>query len=172
MYLHQGQLINRSTIKIFGEMKLRKELILLLLIMSAASESVVSKKRSDTSEEEAEEDVSLEENAFEHLQELKALHDTILKIVPASEPSYLDDKITKRKEETENDPKTKDESPVMRNVWMKTMIAQTKNIDLPNSNLRIEEEDNEVWNEEEQLEPLSEEIQEPLTPEQQEGNSN
>ncbi|KAK9303289.1 hypothetical protein QLX08_005047 [Tetragonisca angustula] len=149
-------------------MKLRKELILLLLIMSAASESVVSKKRSDTSEEEAEEDVSLEENAFEHLQELKALHDTILKIVPASEPSYLDDKITKRKEETENDPKTKDESPVMRNVWMKTMIAQTKNIDLPNSNLRIEEEDNEVWNEEEQLEPLSEEIQEPLTPEQQE----
>ncbi|KAF3421600.1 hypothetical protein E2986_07120 [Frieseomelitta varia] len=149
-------------------MKLRKELILLLLIMSAASESVVSKKRSDTSEEEAEEDVSLEENAFEHLQELKALHDTILKIVPASEPSYLDDKITKRKEETENDPKTKDESPVMRNVWMKTMIAQTKNIDLPNSNLRIEEEDNEIWNEEEQFEPLSEETQEPLTPEQQE----
>ncbi|CAD1475233.1 unnamed protein product, partial [Heterotrigona itama] len=162
------QLINRSTIKIFEKMKLRKELILLLLVMSAASESVVSKKRSDTSEEEAEEDVSLEENAFEHLQELKALHDTILKIVPASEPSYLDDKITKRKEETENDPKTKDESPVMRNVWMKTMMAQTKNIDLPNSNLRIEEEDNEVWNEEEQFEPLSEETQEPLTPKQQE----
>ncbi|XP_012242125.1 HMG-coA reductase degradation 3 [Bombus vancouverensis nearcticus] len=148
-------------------MKLRKELILLLLVMSAASESDVSKKRSDTSEEEAEEDVSLEENAFEHLQELKALHDSILKIVPANEP-YLNDKITKRKEGTENEPKTKDESPVMKNVWMKTMIAQTKNIDLPNSNLRIEEEDNETWGEEEQLEPLSDEPQEPLTPEQQE----
>lgn len=151
-------------------MKLRKELILLLLVMSAASESDVSKKQSDTSEEEAEEDVSLEENAFEHLQELKALHDSILKIVPANEP-YLNDKITKKKEGTENEPKTRDESPVMKNVWMKTMIAQTKNIDLPNSNLRIEEEDNETWGEEEQLEPLSDEPQEPLTPEQQEGIS-
>ncbi|XP_060829737.1 protein sel-1 homolog 1 [Bombus pascuorum] len=148
-------------------MKLRKELILLLLVMSAASESDVSKKRSDTSEEEAEEDVSLEENAFEHLQELKALHDSILKIVPANEP-YLNDKITKRKEGTENEPNTRDESPVMKNVWMKTMIAQTKNIDLPNNNLRIEEEDNEKWGEEEQLEPLNDEPQEPLTQEQQE----
>ncbi|XP_071873697.1 HMG-coA reductase degradation 3 [Bombus fervidus] len=148
-------------------MKLRKELILILLVMSAASESDVSKKRSDTSEEEAEEDVSLEENEFEHLQELKALHDSILKIVPANEP-YLNDKITKKKEETENEPKTRDESPVIKNVWMKTMIAQTKNIDLPNNNLRIEEEDNETWGEEEQLEPLNDEPQEPLTPEQQE----
>lgn len=150
-------------------MKLRKELILLLLVMSVTSESVISKKRSDTSEEETEEDVSLEENAFEHLQELKALHDTILKIVPASEPYHLNDKITKQKEETENEPKTKDENPVMKNVWMKAMIAQTKNIDLPNNNLRIEEEDSEVWNDEEQLELFNEETQEPLTPEQQEG---
>lgn len=149
-------------------MKLRKELILLLLVMSVTSESVISKKRSDTSEEETEEDVSLEENAFEHLQELKALHDTILKIVPASEP-YLNDKIIKQKEETENELKTKDENSVMKNVWMKAMIAQTKNIDLPNNNLRIEEEDSEVWNDEEQLEAFNEETQEPLTPEQQEG---
>lgn len=149
-------------------MKLRKELIFLLLIMSVTSESIISKKRSDTSEEETEEDVSLEENAFEHLQELKALHDTILKIVPASEPYHLNDKITKQKEETENEPKTKNENPVMKNVWMKAMIAQTKNIDLPNNNLRIEEEDSEVWNDEEQLEAFNEETQEPLTPEQQE----
>ncbi|KOC64305.1 Protein sel-1 like protein 1 [Habropoda laboriosa] len=152
-------------------MKLRKELLLLLLVMSAASESDVPRKRSDASEEEAEEDVKLEENAFERLQELKALHDTILKIVPASEP-YLNNKITKRKEEVENEPKTKEESPVMRNFWMKTMIAQTKNIDLPNSNLRIEVEDTEERTqedtEEEQLEPLTEETQEPLTVAQQE----
>ena len=110
--------------------------------MSAASESDVSKKRSDNSEEEAEEDVSLEENAFERVQQLRALHDSILKMIPANEP-YLNDKIIKRKEGTENEPKTRDESPVMKNVWMKTMIAQTKNIDLLNNNLRIEEEDNE-----------------------------
>ena len=136
-------------------MKLRKELILLLLVMSASSEPEVSKKRSETSDEEAEEDVSLEEHPFEHFRELKALHDTILKMVPASEP-YLSDKITKRKEEVENEPKTKEESSVMRNVWMKS------------SNLRIEEEDTEAWSEEEQFEPLNDEVQEPLTPEQQE----
>lgn len=140
------------------EMKLRKELILLLLVMSASAEPEVSKKRSETSDEEAEEDVSLEEHPFEHFRELKALHDTILKMVPASEP-YLSDKITKRKEEVENEPKTKEESSVMRNVWMKS------------SNLRIEEEDTEAWSEEEQFEPLNDEVQEPLTPEQQEGTS-
>ncbi|CAL7941971.1 unnamed protein product [Xylocopa violacea] len=147
-------------------MKLRKELIILLLVMSVASEPEVSKKRSDTSDEEAEEDVSLEENAFEHLQELKALHDTILKIVPASEP-YPNDKITKRKEKAENEPKPKEESPAMRNVWMKAMIAQTKNLDVPNSNLKIEEEDIKAWSER-QLEWLSEVVGEPLTPAQRE----
>lgn len=153
---------------IVENMKLRKELILLLLVMSVSSESEVSKKQSGTSDEEVEEDVSLEENAFEHLQELKALHETILKMVPASEP-YLNDKITKRKEEAVNEPKTKEESPAMRNVWMKAMITQIKNIDLPNNNLRLEEDDAEVWSEEEQLESLAEETEEPLTPEQQEG---
>ncbi|XP_076636874.1 protein sel-1 homolog 1-like [Colletes latitarsis] len=149
-------------------MKLRKELLLLLLVMSASSELEVSKKRSEASDEETERDVSLEENRFEHLQELKVLHDTILKMVPVSEP-YLSEKITKRKEEVENEPKTKEESSVMRNVWMKAMLAQTKNIDLPNSNnLRIEEEKPEAWNEEELLELYNEETQEPLTPEQQE----
>lgn len=149
-------------------MRLRKELILLLLVMSAASEPEISKKRSDASDEEAEEDVSLEENAFEHMQELKALHDTILKIVPASDP-YLNDKITKRKEEAESDPKAKDESPMMTNVLTHAMIARARNIDLPNGNLRIEDEYPESWSEGELLAVLNEEAQEPLTPEQQEG---
>ncbi|XP_043260848.1 protein sel-1 homolog 1-like [Colletes gigas] len=148
-------------------MKLQKLLLLLLLVMPASSEPEVFKKQSDNSDEEAEEDVSLEENIFEHLRDM-ALHDTILKTIPASEP-YLNEKITKKKEEIENEPKTKDESSVMRYVWMKAMTAQTKNIDLPNnSNLRIDEEENDVWSKEELLEPYNEEIQEPLTPEQQE----
>ncbi|XP_076160693.1 HMG-coA reductase degradation 3 isoform X2 [Ptiloglossa arizonensis] len=148
-------------------MKLRKELLLLLLVMSASSEPEVSKKRSEASDEETEEDVSLVENLFEHLRELKALHDTISKMVAAAEP-YLSEKITKEKEEIENEPKTKEISSVMGNVWMKAMIARTKNIDLPNSNLRNEEAETEIWSEEEQLEPLNEITQEPLTPEQQE----
>lgn len=79
-------------------MKLRKELIFLLLVMSASSEPEVSKKQSESSDEEAEEDVGLEENAFEQLRELKALHDTILKmVVPASE-TYLNDKIDHEEE--------------------------------------------------------------------------
>lgn len=148
-------------------MKLRKELVLLFLVMSVSSQSEVSKKQSDTSDEEAEEDVSLEEIVFERLQAIKALQETILKMVPASE-LYPNDKIAKKKEEAENEPKTKEESSAMRNVWMKAMITQIKNIDLPNNNLRIEEDDAEVWSEEEQLEPLNEETEEPLNPEQQE----
>ncbi|XP_017877268.1 protein sel-1 homolog 1 [Ceratina calcarata] len=138
-------------------MKLRKEFILLLLVMSVASE--VSKKRSDTSEEEAEEEVDL--------KRFEALRDALLKIVPDAEV-FTNDKIINRKEDDESDSKNKDDSPVMRNVWMKAMIAQTKNIDLPNSNIKIEEEDLEAWNEEGQLELLTEEAEEPLTPEQQE----
>lgn len=149
-------------------MKLRKELIFLLLVMSASSEPEVSKKQSESSDEEAEEDVGLEENAFEQLRELKALHDTILKmVVPASE-TYLNDKITKRKEEVESELKVIDEKTIMKNLWMKAMMQVQKNRDLPSNNLRVEVVDTEVWNEEEQLEPLNEEAQEPLTPEQQE----
>ncbi|CAK9803184.1 Protein sel-1 homolog 1 [Anthophora quadrimaculata] len=146
-------------------MKLRKELLLLLLVMSAASETDVSKKSSDASEEEAEEDVKL--NAFKRLQEFEALR---LKLVSATEPYFIN-KISKRKEEAKNEPKTKEESAVMRDILIKTMIPRTKTIDLPNSNFRIEVEDNEERTEkdtEDQLEPLTEEIQEPLTEETQE----
>lgn len=147
-------------------MKLRKEFILLLLVMSVACE--VSKKRSDASEDEAEDEVNLKENALEGLQELKALRDTILKIVPAYEP-HPNDKILNRKDENaENESEPKEESPVMKNMWMKALIARTKNVDLPNSNIKIEEEDLEAWSEDGQLELLNEEAEEPLTPEQQE----
>lgn len=149
-------------------MKLRKELLFLLLVMSVASESEVPKKQSETSDEEAEEDVSLEEYEFEHLRELEALHNTILKMVPSNEP-YLTEKITKKKEEVDSEPKTKEEGSTMTNVWMKAMMAHIKNIDLSNINFKLEKEDTETWTEEEQLEPLSEETQEPLSPMQQEG---
>ncbi|CAK9806381.1 Protein sel-1 homolog 1 [Anthophora plagiata] len=146
-------------------MKLRKELLLLLLVMSAASETDVSKKSSDASEEEAEEDVKL--NAFKRLREFEALR---LKLVSATEPYFIN-KISKRKEEAKNEPKTKEESAVMRDILIKTMIPRTKTIDLPNSNFRIEVEDNEERTEkdteEDQLEPLTEETQEPLTEETQ-----
>ncbi|XP_076220744.1 protein sel-1 homolog 1-like [Nomia melanderi] len=148
-------------------MKLRKELLFLLLVMSVASESEVPKKQSETSDEEAEEDVSLEEYEFEQLRELEALHNTILKMVPSNEP-YLTEKITKKKEEVDSEPKSKEEGSTMTNVWMKAMMAHIKNIDLSNINFKLEKEDTETWTEEEQLEPLSEETQEPLSPMQQE----
>lgn len=77
--------------------------------------------------------------------------------------------ITKRKEEVESELKVIDEKTIMKNLWMKAMMQVQKNRDLPSNNLRVEVVDTEVWNEEEQLEPLNEEAQEPLTPEQQEG---
>lgn len=142
-------------------------MLLLLLVMSVASESEEPKKQSETAEEEPEEDVSLGGKGLEHLRELQAVHDSMLKIIQSNR-RYLREKITKRKDDVEEEPKTKEESSTMRNVWMKTSIVQAKNLDLPNSNLRLEEEETEAWNEEELLEPLSEETQEPLTPEQQE----
>ncbi|XP_078042478.1 HMG-coA reductase degradation 3 [Augochlora pura] len=149
-------------------MKLRKELLLLLLVMSVASESEDPKKQPETSDEEPEEDVTLGEKGLEHLRQLKDVHDTMLKIIQSNRLSYLREEMTRRKEDMEEEPKTKEESSAMRNVWTKTRISQTKNIDLPNNNLRLEEEETEPWNEEEQLESLSEETPEPLTPEPQE----
>lgn len=139
-----------------------------------------TKKRGDitqksNSNEETEEEVAVEdmENAFEQLRELSALRDKILKLVPASDPIY--DKISKQvnqKDDAEGKTETTDkenllENPGTRNVWMKTMIAQTKDIDPSTINARqLEDEDIESW---EELYDILDEVQEPLSPEQQTG---
>ncbi|EZA53681.1 hypothetical protein DMN91_007770 [Ooceraea biroi] len=151
-----------------------------LLLCTAELESG-SKKRGDitqksNSNEETEEEVAVEdmENAFEQLRELSALRDTILKLVPASDPTY--DKISKqtgRKDEaesktTETASKEPLESPGTRNVWTKTMIAETKEMDpLDISGRQLDDDDTEPWEEQELYKLLEEDIQELLTPEQE-----
>lgn len=141
-----------------------------------------TKKRGDitqksNSNEETEEDVTNEdmENAFEQLRELRALRETILKLVPASD-TLMNEKVSKhRKEDAENkvDSVSKEETlenSGTRNVWMKTMIAQTKDVDpLDINSKQLDEEDMEAWENHEQYESLEEEIQEPLSPAQQAG---
>lgn len=156
-------------------------LFLALFLRSNAELESTAKKRGDitqksNSNEETEEDVTNEdmENAFEQLRELRALRETILKLVPSSE-SLMNEKVNKhRKEDTEGkvDSVSKEtlESPGTRNVWMKTMIAQTKDMDSVDINSKqLDEEDMEAWENHEQYEALEEEVQEPLTLEQQAG---
>lgn len=157
-------------------------LLLASVLLCTAELEGGTKKRGDitqksNSNEESEEEVAVDdmENAFEQLRELSALHDTILKLVPASDPTY--DKISKqvnRKDETENKPETASkeplESPATRNVWTKTMIAETKEMDpLDMSSRQLDDEDMEAWEEHEMYKMLEEEIQEPLTPAQEAG---
>lgn len=152
-----------------------------LLLLCAAELENGSKKRGDitqksNSNEETEEEVAIEdmESAFEQLRELSALRDTIMKLVPtSSDPIY--DKISKqtgRKEDGESKTETASketlENPGTRNVWMKTMIAQTKETDSLVINERpLDEEDMESWETQELYETLEEEVQEPLSLEQQ-----
>jgi len=157
-------------------------LLLALFLLSTAEND--SKKRGDITQksntnEETEEEVVIEdmENAFEQLRELSALRDTIMKLVPTSDPIY--EKQTGRKEEEEGKTETTSketlENPGTRNVWMKTMIAQTKDTDSLVINERsLDEEDVESWDERHQelYETLEEDVQEPLSMEQQAGISN
>ncbi|XP_071558269.1 protein sel-1 homolog 1 isoform X2 [Temnothorax nylanderi] len=160
-------------------------LLLALFRLSTAELETGSKKRDDitqksNSNEETEEEVAIEdmENAFEQLRELSALRDRILKLVPASDPIY--EKISKqtartasgRKEygegKTEAASKETLENPGTRNVWMKTMIAQTKDTDSLVINERpLDEEDMESWEAQELYDTLEEEVQEPMSLEQQ-----
>lgn len=160
-------------------------LLLSLFLLSNAELESSSKKRGDitqksNSNEETEEEVAIEdmENAFEQLRELSALRDTILKLVPASDPIYekIGKQSTGRKEDgegkTETTSKETLESPGTRNVWMKTMIAQTKDSDSLVINERsLDEDDMESWEAQELYETLEEEVQEPLSMEQQAGMS-
>jgi hypothetical protein len=151
-----------------------------LLLCTAELESD-SKKRGDitqksNSNEETEEETAVEEleNAFEQLRELSALRDTIMKLVPTS------DKISKqpgKKDETDEADEAELagkeqplENPGTRNVWTKTMIAETKEVDPLDMNARqLDDDDMESWEEHELYRLLEEEIQEPLTPEQEAG---
>ncbi|KAF7398575.1 hypothetical protein HZH66_006472 [Vespula vulgaris] len=148
--------------------------LLALVMFSIAETENGAKKRSDITQKsnskEETEDKTVEdvENVFEHLHELKALRESILKFVP---DALLNEKIPKQiKEESESEP----EEPVentLRNaeLWMKTMISQSKDIDLMDTNMQsIEDEDLTSWVDEEQYENSEEEVREPLTPEQEE----
>ncbi|XP_072756107.1 protein sel-1 homolog 1 [Anoplolepis gracilipes] len=153
----------------------------LSLALCAESESG-SKKRGDitqksNSNEETEDEIyAVEdvEDAFDQLRELSALRDTILKLVPASDPIY--EKISKQVGKKDAESKTespskdtfKEENSGTRNVWMKTMIAETKETDpLVISKRQLDDEDMESWENQELFDMLEEEIQEPLSPEQQ-----
>ncbi|KAL2712397.1 protein sel-1 1 [Vespula squamosa] len=148
--------------------------LLALVMFSIAETENGAKKRSDITQKsnskEETEDKTVEdvENVFEHLHELKALRESILQFVP---DALLNEKIPKHiKEESESE----SEEPVentLRNaeLWMKTMISQSKDIDLIDTNIQsIEDEDLTSWVDEEQYENSEEEMKEPLTPEQQE----
>lgn len=144
-----------------------------------------SKKRGDitqksNSNEETEEEVAVEdmESAFEQLRQFAALRDSIIKMVPTSDPIY--EKITKQVDGKEAESKTENqasketlESPGTKNVWMKTMIAETKDTDpLVISGGQFDNEDIESWENQELYDKLlEEEVQEPLSPEQQTGKS-
>lgn len=158
--------------------------LILLLFLTSCLRSIaesVTKKRGDitqksNSNEETEEDVTNEDidNAFEQLRELRQLRETILKLVPASD-SLINEKVSKHKKEdaeSKVDSVSKEtlENSGTRNVWMKTMIAQTKDIDpLDINSKQLDEEDMEAWENHEQYDTLEEEVQEPLSPEQQAG---
>lgn len=147
-----------------------------------------SKKRGDitrqksNSKEETEEETAVEdmENAFERLHELSVLRDTILKLVPASDPIY--EKISKQVDEGKDEEsktetlessskETLENLPTRTNVWTKTMIAETKEQDLGINERQFDDEDMESWENQELFDMIEEEIQEPLSPEQRTGKS-
>ncbi|EFN84030.1 hypothetical protein EAI_02759 [Harpegnathos saltator] len=150
-------------------------LFLVSCLQSNAELESTAKKRGDitqksNSNDETEEDVTNEdmENAFEQLRELRALRETILKLVPASD-SLINEKVNNkhRKEDTDGKVDSVNKEPLessgTSNVWMKTMIAQTKDMDpLDINSKQLDEEDMEAWENHEQYETLEEEVQEPL----------
>ncbi|XP_011868899.1 PREDICTED: protein sel-1 homolog 1 [Vollenhovia emeryi] len=155
--------------------------LLTSLLLSTAEHEGGAKKRGDITQksngnEETEEEVPIEdmESAFEQLRELNALRDTILKLVPASEPIY--EKIGKQADGKEaGDDKTVVETSgeealdnrATRNVWMKTMIAETKDIDSVINERSLDEEDARSWTQTPTEILPSEEEEQKLTAEQQ-----
>ncbi|KAG7202762.1 hypothetical protein KM043_009931 [Ampulex compressa] len=161
-------------------MKSNQAIILLslaLVILTTAELENGLKNRGDitqksNSNEETEDEGEDFETAFDKLHELKVLRDTILKLVPTSD-RYLNEKIIKqRKEKAESNAETNIEESAVNaamNAWLKTTMTHTKEVDYLNTNSRpMEEEDLESWGQDDQHEMLDEEVQEVLTPKQQE----
>ncbi|KAK2587376.1 hypothetical protein KPH14_003093 [Odynerus spinipes] len=152
--------------------------LLALVMFSIADTENGAKKRGDitqksNSNEEAEDEVATEEleNTFEELRELKAFHDSMLKLVP---DHFLNDKIPlqiKEESESESDTTAKESAKIIAlkeaELWMK-MISESKDMDSLDTNMQSMDEDLASWVEDEQYENSKEEVQEPLTPEQQE----
>lgn len=132
----------------------------------------ITQKSNSNEETEKEEDITVEEieSTFEQLRELGALHDTILKLAIADP---IHEKISKQigkkdgaEGKTETTNKETLESSAVKNVW--SMISQAKDIEpLDISGRHLDEEDIESWDQD--VYELEEEIQEPLSPEEQAG---
>lgn len=136
-----------------------------------------SQNNNDEPSTEKEEDITVEEieSTFEQLRELGALHDTILKLAIADP---LHEKIGKqigKKQDNGADGKTETaagsketlDSTTVKNMW--SVISQAKDMEpLDISGRRqLDEEDMEFWDH--VTHETEEEIQEPLSPEEQAG---
>ncbi|XP_020294405.1 protein sel-1 homolog 1 [Pseudomyrmex gracilis] len=130
----------------------------------------ITQKSNSNEETEKEEDITVEEieNTFEQLRELGALHDTILKLAIA-DPIHekIGKQISKKdgaESKTETTSKETLDNSAVKNVW--SMISQAKDIEpLDIRGRHLDEEDIESWDED--VYELEEEIQEPLSPEEQ-----
>lgn len=183
-------------------MEFGKGLLVLLLVLVMFSDAELddenSKNREDvgqksnTGETDNEEEIADDdlETAFEQLREIRALRDTIFKLVPASNPFLRDSSIGKQRKgdshnnEDEDDVDEEDDEDVISkeaaldadatNSWMKAVIAHTKEFKASEENERSLSDGiaAEFWaeNEETVADIQDEEIVEPLTPEQQEGS--
>ncbi|XP_066586847.1 protein sel-1 homolog 1-like [Prorops nasuta] len=134
--------------------------VLVLVMLTKAELNSEFKKRRDinkksNSNEETEDEVAAEylENAFEQLRDLRALRDTILKLVPVTDP-FFNEKVNKKgkdKSGGEPDSEVKEivDDPVLTYMWS-------------------DDDEIESWSEEDQMINAEDSIKEPLTPEQQE----
>ena len=159
-------------------------LILVVLFFTARAEvqngvksrgDVAAKSSDSNNNDESEEEATMEdlENAFEQLKELKALRDTLLKLVPTSD-TLLNEKLSKgfldseKKDDTEKGGDVLDDADKesAKSVWIKSAADQGEGLSLAGKKA-----DNEEENWEDILpEDLGEEEEpEVLTLEQQEG---
>lgn len=166
-------------------MKLLTKIIILLFALVMLSNAELEdglKERDDItqkskSDEESEDEIieSDLESVFEQQRQLKELHDTVLKFVPALDP-FLNDKVAKQQnadsqDDVETLSKKTAQDLAMRNVWTNAVIAHSIAMDAKEQNVPTSEEDGlESWSESGLDNDFEEEIQEPLTPQQQEAD--
>lgn len=179
-------------------MELGKGLLVMLLVLVMFSDAEIGdendriKNRKDvgqkSSPDEAEDEIVEEdlENAFEHIREIKALRDTILKLIPGSNMFPRDVLLGKQRkgdsQGEENDDADLDDAIAkdnsqetdVTNSWMKAMIAHVNEMKTIEGNDRNGDDDigPDTWTDgETTIDNIAEEeIVVPLTPEQQEGS--